>query len=316
MAPASPHPSVESDGEEAKDRRLTEFINTDLRWQPLPWVDDPGCDLDYPLPPGLLPEGLRALMLNQGYNQTLLPASLPSTLTFLQLGQYFDQIIALGVLPASLVYLSVQGSMGDHLAKLLASLPASLERLSLSRWPHHLQVRTLPRGLKALHVVLHSSLLYLSIASLDQLILPNVLPSSLVELHLRGNLDDENCPLPPGMVPSCLRRLTLGCSFSQPPRVGSLPEGLLFLRLQQRLEDAWLLLPLRPRVPSTLRSVDSTYRDLHPLPAGIIPSSVQWVCLWRRYRVEHIEAVLPTHAEVRWYSTPGESDGESEDDDD
>ena len=53
-----------------------------------------GGDLNCPSPPGLLPKGLRIVLLNDTDNHSLQPGSLPSTLAFLQLGFAFDQPIA------------------------------------------------------------------------------------------------------------------------------------------------------------------------------------------------------------------------------
>ena len=129
-------------------------------------------------------------------------------------------------------------------------------------------------------------------------LLPDVLPSSLIELHLGQNYTH---PLPPGVLPSSLRRLTLGAAFCQVLQVGSLPEGLLFLSFSP---GPSILPALQPgALPSTLLGIDLTNRCKHPLPAGVIPSSVRWVRLPSRYRCEHIEAVLPAHAEVRWYAS-------------
>ena len=101
------------------------------------------------------------------------------------------------------------------------------------------------------------------------------------------------------MVPSSLRRLTLGKWFRQPLQVGSLPEGLLFLCFQPHKPPS-LLLPLQPGVlQSTLLSLDLSNRHLHLLPAGIIPSGVRWLCLSERYPAENIEAALPPHAEIQ-----------------
>ena len=85
--------------------------------------------------------------------------------------------------------------------------------------------------------------------------------------------------------------------------MGSLPEGLIFLWFEPQVHAALRLRPLVPGVlPSTLLGVDFTTRYDHPLPAGVIPSSVRWIRLPNRYRDENIEAVLPAHAEVSWFS--------------
>ena len=140
--------------------------------------------------------------------------------------------------------------------------------------------------------VLPSSLLYLFLDLFDQPLLPDVLPSSLVELHLDDSYD---YPPPPGVLPSSLRRLTLSCRFREPLQVGSL--CFLFGGSETRLP------PLQPGVlPSTLLGVDFTDRYHHPLLAGVIPPSVRWLRLPSWYRKRRVEAVLPAHPEVRWFS--------------
>ena len=94
-------------------------------------------ELDCPLPPGLLPPGLRVLLLNNGYNQPLQPGSLPSTLTFLQLGWRFNQPIAPGVLPASLLHLSLRSCDSQPLVQgVVARIAGEAEsgELPHSRW--------------------------------------------------------------------------------------------------------------------------------------------------------------------------------------
>ena len=252
------------------------------------------------------------LRLSENHNHPLQPGSLPSTLTFLQLGWQFDQPLVPGVLPASLLQLSVTSQLEQHHELLQGLLPASLERLRLWSWPHLLQAGEWPPALKALHLgtfdqllvpdVLTSSLLFLSFDDFNHPLVPGVLPPCLVELRVGDSYD---YPLPPSVLPSSLRSLSLRGAFCQPLQVGSLPEGLLFLRLHPD-SDVHLYHPLQPPLqpgvlPSTLRAIDFTDRQSHPIPAGIIPLSVRWVRLWSRYRDEDIEAVPPAHAECTWF---------------
>ena len=92
--------------------------------------------------------------------------------------------------------------------------------------------------------------------------------------------------------------------------MGSLPEGLLFLRFgpeQTEYDEKTWLPPLLPGVlPSTLLAVDFTDRSREPLPAGVIPRSVRWVRLWSRYWYRHgdlsdVEVPLPPCAQLEWY---------------
>ena len=301
------HPSPQWLGEEGTGWQLTEAPryprSFDESKTPTPCFTDPSGDLNCPLPPGLLPSGLRVLRINRAYSQPLQPGSLPSTLTFLQLASVLDLPTAAGALPASLVHLSLGPLYSQPLRP--GSLPASLERLNLWSYSLPLQVGTLPSQLKALHLgefnrrlrphVLPPSLLYLTFSTFNQPLLPDVLPPRLIDLHL-GDIYDQF--LSPGALPSSLRRLTLGREFKQPLEVGSLPEGLLFLRFV----SGWDLPQFEPGVlPSTLLGVDFTDRYVEPLTEGLIPSAVQWIRLSSAYRDEPLEAALPPHARVRWY---------------
>ena len=101
---------------------------------PIPWFAPPVRQLICPLPPGLLPDGLRLLQLPAGFNQPLQLGSLSSTLTYLQLIFGFDQQLPAGVLLASLLYLSLPALYDQPM-----TLPASLERLRMNYWPHPLE---------------------------------------------------------------------------------------------------------------------------------------------------------------------------------
>ena len=256
--------------------------------------------LDCRLPPGILPCGLRVLQLNFRFNHPLEVGSLPSSLTYLQLGACFDQPLPPGVLPASLLHLSLGSAYSQPLGA--GSLPASLERLMLCGLQVPLSAVVLPPSLRALHLadlsaplrphVLPSSLLYFSLNLCTHPILADALPSSLIDLSL-GIFAYEH-PLPPGVLPSSLRDLSVA-AFAYPLQPGALPEGLQFLRL--RFET---LLP-PGALPSTLLGLDLGDEYQHPLPAGVVPHSVQWIRLGRWYEDGRIEAVLPAHTERRWH---------------
>ena len=271
--------------------------------------------LECPLPPGLLPSGLRVLQLSSAFNQPLQPGSLPSSLSFLQFGREFNQPVEPGVLPASLLSLSFTCGYhtGFHQPLVKGSLPPSLERLSLSgAGSQQLRVGVLPPSLRVLHLagfneplrpgVLPASLQFLCFESFDQPLLPSGLPSSLVELRLG---DRYNQALPPGVLPSSLRRLSVGSGFSYRQQLlpGSLPAGLQFLRFLPNDSTKKLLRRLEPGVlPSTLLGIDFSNRCIQPLPAGIIPPAVRWIRLSSRYRDPlDVQAVLPPLAECTFY---------------
>ena len=268
--------------------------------------------LDCPIPPGLLPPRLRVLCFNDDFNCPLQLGSLPSTLTFLQLPFRYTQPLTPGVLSAQLLHLTFGGWYRYPLEE--GTLPASLESLHLYNWLQPLQAGTLPRGLKALRLgkfdgellphVLPSSLLYLSLGTnYNRPLGHDVLPPSLVVLRLSYQFDQM---LWPGVLPASLRSLTVGGRFRQPLQPGSLPKGLRFLRFERydgKHGHVLYLHPLLPgALPSGLLGLDLSDRYGEPLSKGIIPSSVQCVRLSSKYRDENIEAVLPPHAERRWFS--------------
>ena len=308
-----PQPASEADAPGSITRRwrlwLTDFDFHVLYQQQLPSFADPVRSVGCPLPPGLLPEGLKLLRLSRGFNQLEL-GSLPSTLSFLQLGPGCSAPLVPAVLPASLLCLST--SMDSRLCAQLidGSLPASLQRLRLWGWSRTL-VDVWPPQLKALHLErlqealqpgdLPASLQYLSFGYyLPFELLPNILPSSLEELRLSYQYLH---PLAPGVLPPSLRALTLGQALYRPLEVGSLPEGLLYLRFLPLSRSRARLPPLQPGVlPSTLLGLDLSNRlaDEQQL-AGVIPQSVRWLRLSTRLRREDVEAELACHAEVVWY---------------
>ena len=261
------------------------------------------------------------LLFDSAYNQELHEGSLPSTLSFLHFGRAFDQPLAAGVLPAQLLSLSFVCSyhVGFHQPLVQGSLPSSLVRLSFNgAGLQQLQVGVLPDTLRVLHLggfneplrrrVLPSGLLLLSLEKFNQPLLPHVLPSSLIDLRLG---DRYNHPLPPGALPSSLRRLTVGRGFShrQLLVVGSLPEGLQFLRFLPNASTKTVLRRLELAVlPSTLLAVDFTDRCIQPLPAGLIPPRVRWIRLHSRYRNPlDVHAVLPAHTLCSFYDEGDDS---------
>ena len=284
------HPQAQAHGSEGQ------------RWQQPLW-NMPFGSFQCRLPPGLLPCGLLVLQINSSFNQPLELGSLPSSLTYLEFGHHFDQPLPPGVLPASLLHLTLGYNYKQPLGQ--GSLPASLERLVLHSWLP-LSAVVLPSSLRALHLshlseqlqphVLPSSLLCLSLRDCTHPIVADALPSSLIDLSL--GVYDYEYSLSPGVLPSSLRDLSV-TAFDQPLLPGALPEGLQFLRLRYHDER---VPPLPPgALPSTLLGLDLGDSCRHPLPAGVVPHSVQWVRLGPWYRDEGIECVLPAHTERRWY---------------
>ena len=313
-----PQPSARSDGKESSaDEKWKAALQQ--RWQDGDefWPFDPLLPafieyqggLQQPLPPGLLPDGLRVLRSAHGYNQPLQAGNLPARLTLLHFASGFRQPLLPGVLPAELLYLSLPVSYYAPLV--VGSLPASLQRLRLDAgFSYDVAPGVLPSRLQALHVgathaplqpgSLPASLLYLSTSHyFTEPILAGVLPSCLVDLRLGHGY---NHPLRPGILPASLCRLTLGGQYRQPLQLGSLPDGLLLLRFLPTHSSAPKLPPVLPGVlPSTLLGLDFTNRYHAALLAGVVPASVRWVRLPREYDDERTQAVLPPHAERSFF---------------
>jgi hypothetical protein len=94
-------------------------------------------------------------------------------------------------------------------------------------------------------------------------VVPDLFSSSLLSLELCPLAME---PLRPGVLPLGLRDLTIG-SFSQPLLVGSLPQGLEFLRV----EDSDYVHPLlRGVIPDCLIALDLPWR-LHSWPGRRCP---------------------------------------------
>ena len=263
-----PYCLPEADIGDERYRQLLVMEGTNQRWQAVRFTD-PLCDLDCPLPPGLLPSGLRVLQLGHAYNNTpFLPGSLPSTLTFLQTGRKFKAPIAVGTLPASLLHLSLDFGWDQPLE--VGVLPPALLMLTMSsNWKQPLLPGVLPASLLALtlstewnwpllpHVLPPSLLRFRLSGRYSHPLVPGVLPASLTSLDLNNSFDH---PLHVGVLPASLRELTLSTEFSQRIEKGQLNEGLRYLRFatagsgqyRRRLEPGVL--------PSSLVALDLTDR--------------------------------------------------------
>ena len=184
------------------------------------------------------------------------------------------------------------------------ALPASLERLILRSESLPRSAVVLPPSLRALQLsdveepllphAVPSSLLYLCLHNYSHAIVANTLPANLIDLNMGPY--SYVPPLPPGVLPSSLRDLSVS-ALAEPLRRGALPEGLLFLRLRLHHESCPALPP--GSLPSTLLGLDLGNPYRHPVSAGVVPHSVQWVRLGPWYRDGRIEAVLPEHTERR-----------------
>ena len=191
-----------------------------------------------PIPPGLLPHGLRVLQVGDQFRSPLQPGSIPLTVEVLDLGRRYNHPLS-GVLPPSLVHLKLGRRYNQPMAP--GTLPPSLECLELSGdFDQPLGVGCLPSSLRLLRLsdsfeqlspaglVLPHSLTHLSVWSLSAEV---VLPPHLISLSL-CDFTSPNDLVPLYWLPSSLRELVVENDFApfslQP---GLLPEGLQLLRM-------------------------------------------------------------------------------------
>ena len=259
-----------------------------------------------PLPPGLIPPGVRRLQYADEYNCALVRGSIPSTVTFLQLGARFNQPVRAGVLPDLLTHL-VFGIFFDQLLS-PGNLPPHLQCLDLGRgrWNQPLPAGTLPASIRILSFsrdfdqplvvgALPPCLTHLRLsAAFTQPIGGGVLPAGLVHLDLGGSYDE---PLLPGVLPSSLRELLLSPCFHQPLPVGALPRGLLFLRFRGQGYSHPLV---RHALSSSLIALVLGSMDAEAIMASAFPPELRYLGLPQAAREQLRELHLPIGTEVCW----------------
>ena len=266
--------------------------------------------LNGPLPPQLLPQGLRQLVLSDAFDCPFDAGSLPASLTFLQCGARFNQ--PLHHLPPSLDYLVMGASFNSRIER--GQLPPSLTHLELGvEFDQPIDVGVLPAGLQALDLsngfnqplrpgCLPPALTHLCFGRRHSHAMPlGTLPSSLQYLSL-GVLFFP--PLIPGFLPPSLRVLVLGVFLVEPLQPGVLPHGLEMLQFRSIPTVFEGHFPLQPGVlPSTLLALDLGECYAQPIAAGVIPVGLRWLKLSAEYRGERVEAMkLSPTTELLWYS--------------
>ena len=260
--------------------------------------------VNYSLPPGLLPHGLRRLQLDSALNSPLQAGSIPSTVEVLHVSGDLDNSLSIERRGPSLVHLVLLGGM--HLPLTANVLPASLQRLGWRYYDHPLDVGVLPSTLQALDMYwfhqpikrhdLPAGLTHLSFFSLNHPLTPGILPSSLVSLDLGASFQH---PLPPHVLPSSLRVFFHSRVTSHPLQPGVLPEGLV--ALHWRLYTWASSDPLLPGVlPSPLRVLDMGRDWVGDIAAGAVPDGVRWLRLPAHMHGKEVEQRLPANALVEW----------------
>ena len=243
----------------------------------------------YPLPPGLLPHGLRHLQLTPWLraNSPLQVGSIPSTVEVLQLDYRPTHPLSVGMLPSSLVHLVLWGydfPLSPHV------LPPSLQRLHLSGWSHPLTVNLLPASLRALDLssfdhplpphILPAGLTHLCFRLFNHPLSVGSLPPSLVSLDLG---EEFQHPLLPHALPSSLRVFFHSRASRHPLVQGVLPEGLVVLHWcwnrsypDEVAMDVMRFLP-PTALPSSLRVLDLAECGAHNVRG--LPVTVRWLKL-------------------------------------
>ena len=234
---------------------------------------------DQPLPPSVLPHGLRFLALSDWHNQPLQRLSLPASITVLHLGRDWKAPLSPAILPSALrvlVFNSLSSAFNQPLYP--GVLPATLRVLVLSeRYNQPIGLGVLPDGL-----------LQLSLGRVfNQPLQPGWAPSSLDTLILSACYDR---PLLPGCLPS-VRSLVLGLYNFQPLTPGVIPEGVRLLKLSVLHE------PLQPGgLPASLRGLYVAFRCHHSpanvLSAGVLPSGLRALFVYGSVQLESLPPSL------------------------
>lgn len=206
-------------------------------------------DSEDALPKHLISIGYLPKSLKELYIDSYAPFELPSSLTTLI---YFDSVNnAILKLPTTLGRFEVRGCLQSPITT--GWLPTSLTYLQIDEYPFALSLHTLPLGLNAL----------------------------LIGTGFNQDLS--------GVLPSCLRTLRLGSSFTASLAVGTLPSGLTTLCLQgfnHSLPSGVLPVGLKilrldkfnvpldcDTLPSCLEELDlPCYQQplIHPLPKSLL----------------------------------------------
>ena len=260
-----------------------------------------------PIPPGLLPHGLRRLQLPNDMTAFPLVGTIPSTVEVLQFGTLTEPTVtvplSVGVLPSSLVHLVLNFNTPLY----PGVLPPSLQRLAMWWWDQPLAVGVLPASLRALEMphfnhplsvgALPSGLTHLLLFFFDHPLTGGSLPPSLVSFELGQSF---RYPLHPGVLPSSLRVLFHRNCTPHPLQPGSLPEGLVVLHWLMYSDSRAQLLP--GVLPSSLRVVDLGSLYEAPIKAGVIPPTVAWLRLSVKYaQAERLaELHLSKKTQVVW----------------
>ncbi|GAM23520.1 hypothetical protein SAMD00019534_066950, partial [Acytostelium subglobosum LB1] len=166
------------------------------------------------IPPGLLPTSLQLVIFGDKFNQVFLPDSLPNSITFIQLGYNYQQKIPPGVLPTSLSTMRVD-----------CVYPLKMDDPDL----------VYPKGLRRIIINSEENITYMIPSTIEYLRIGSQhatfdyqLPDTLTELVLP---DHFKTPLIGSMLPSSLKRLTLGKPSKEFTEDLSLSEKLTHLKI-------------------------------------------------------------------------------------
>ena len=264
----------------------------------------PSC-FNHPLPPGVIPSGVRRLLFGSNFNQPLVVGSIPSSVTVLSFTG-FNQPLGVAVLPPALTHLYLTGY---HHPLVPGVFPSSLRQLWLSQsFNQPLVEGALPPGLTHLYLgiefnhplpvgMLPSSLTHLCLSrDYKRRLQPGSLPHGLLHLSMG---EPYNHPLT-GVLPTTLISLKLSDEFDRELRPNDLPSSLLFLYLG----SVWQR-PLGVGVlPSFLLVVSFSPTLETDLTTVVLPSTLQHLTLCRPHRVvEKPYHLVPPGTQIHW--SPG-----------
>ena len=206
-----------------------------------------------------LPEGLRSLTFDDGFNESLEGVTFPSSLRSLSFGWKFNKSLKDVVLPESLDSLTFGAHFNQRLKDV--TLPGSLHSLTFGAdLNQSLEDVTLPGSLHSLTFGAHFN------QSLKDVTLPESLHSLTFGAHFNQSLKDVT-------LPGSLHSLTFGTHFNQSLKDVELPKELRSLTFGADFNQSLKDVPL----PQELHSL-TFGANLNTLEGVTFPSMLRMFC--------------------------------------
>lgn len=270
--------------------------------------------------PGIIPQGVTELSIGKS---PILENSLPEGLKIIKFESGFDHPIPPGFLPRGLEYISLGSKFNHKLVE--GSIPPNVNHIIFSmQYDHDLPIGVIPKSVR-----------YLEFQNYGRELSPGVIPEGVEEIVL-GSM--YNFPLKSGTFPTTLRKLRFSIKFNQPIEKGHIPYGVETIEFGYRFNskiapdalpfslkilkfsfdfDQFLLPRMIPHgveelvfgskfnqpifsnsLPSTLRKLTLGYGFSQKLSPGSIPQTVEEVRFGSGYQGEIGYGVLPPRLKV------------------